>query len=68
MAKPTVHFRHVFRDVNEGNGPLRVLAIQQWWQSDDDDNSTVLSNGGYWEDLEISYTGEMFDHRPEASQ
>lgn len=46
---PTVHLRHVWRTYNDGNGPVRVLALQQWVEFPDDKQ-------GWWEDVEVSNT------------
>jgi hypothetical protein len=52
---PTVHLRHVWRLENDGNGDVKVLALQQWIEFDD--------GVGWWQDVSISFTES--DERPE---
>ena len=51
---PTCNLRHVWRTVSEGNGEIRLLALQQWWEAEGWENDDTLAAGGEWQDVEIS--------------
>lgn len=48
--KLTAKLRHVWREINDGNGDIKVLALQQWVETHDDSSN---EHGGYWVDVEI---------------
>ena len=49
--KPTNYFRHVFRQISDGNWEHKVLALQQWFQSEGWEPNEVVKVGGRWEDI-----------------
>lgn len=46
---PTAHLRHVWRTYNDGNGEVRVLALQQWVEFPD-------GSEGWWQEVVVSNT------------
>lgn len=54
MATKTMHLRHVWRTVNDGNQELKVLALQQWYEAEGWEHPDYVKVGGFWEDVEIS--------------
>lgn len=62
MSKKTLEFRHVFREVNYGNGSFKALVLQQfheaegWEHADYQAFDEKLQMYGSWEDIEIDTT------------
>lgn len=60
MSFKTLHFRHVWREANDGNRDCKVLALQQFnasegWEHDDYKRyDEALDLYGSWEDVEIN--------------
>jgi len=52
--KPTLTFRHVWRILNDGNGEIKVLTLQQWYKNEGWEHSRFDVDGGSWEDIEVS--------------
>ena len=59
--------RHVWRELNDGNGDHKVLALQVWVPADHQSHDLIAANGGYWEDVPVSLTDNWLDPNPEAS-
>lgn len=53
MAEKTMDLRHVWRVANDGNGDVKVLALQQWHKAEGWEHEDIVKDGGYWEDVEI---------------
>jgi len=53
--KSTLHFRHVWRLLSDGNSELKVLTLQQWFECEGWENPIFLSKGGQWQDVEVSH-------------
>ena len=45
---PTDYLRHVWRTINDGNGDIKVLALQQWFVF------KFEMENGEWRDVEIT--------------
>ena len=57
--RPTNRLRHVWREINDGNRDIKVLAIKQWWQGE---------SGGEWIDVEIDNEIEYEDRADEGNK
>jgi hypothetical protein len=51
--KPTNCIRHVWREINDGNQTIKVLALQQWFISKNWKPSDHLNDRGEWRDVPI---------------
>ena len=54
--EPTLKFRQVWREINDGNRDIKLLVVQQWWE----DRLYALTDynkedESEWRDLPIEY-------------
>lgn len=52
--KRTNDFRHVWREISDGNRTVKVLTLQQWLQCEGWENQIYLVYGGEWVDVQVS--------------
>jgi hypothetical protein len=52
----TTQLRQVWRTLNDGNGDVKVLSLQQWYEAEGWEHPDIVTNGGYWEDVPVSST------------
>lgn len=52
---PTAILRHVWRVVNDGNGDMKVLMLQQWIELGPEEAypDAAYFERGYWQDVPI---------------
>ena len=53
--KPTTKLRHVWREINDGNGTIKILVLQQLWEDESFlfDEKGNKCDGSEWRDVEI---------------
>lgn len=54
MSNEEFRFRHVWRDISDGNRDVKVLALQIWIPAEGWEHEDIIANGGYWHDVEVS--------------
>ena len=47
------HIRHVWRELNDGNGDVKVLALQVFTPAEEWMHVDIVAAGGYWSDVPV---------------
>ena len=61
MTIATNQFRQVWRTLNDGDGNVKVLLLQQWHETEGWEHPDIAKHAGYWINVPIARAFEEAD-------